>query len=64
MDNQLLDPVAPEQKAVSVTDLITLCNNAARLMSIKNPNRWLLMNCGYALRQLVDRLANYEATIQ
>lgn len=58
MDVNLVKEI--EQKTVSITDLIQSCNVAAQKMSANNPNRNLLMNCAYAMRQLVDRLARYE----
>lgn len=46
---------------VTVSDLIDQCNNAVEKMSVNNPNRTLVFNCAFAMRQLVDRLAKYEA---
>lgn len=46
----------PGLRKISVGDLIRQCQDAAGKMSLSNPNRLLLTNCGYALQQLVDRL--------
>ncbi len=54
--SELPPPDAPEQRAISVTDLIHKCNAAASGMSVLNPHKLLILNCGYALRQLVERL--------
>lgn len=51
-----------EQKAVTVSEIIERCKEAAMGMSAHNPNRNLLMNAAYALRQLVDRLDRYEGS--
>lgn len=48
------------QKAVTISDLINDCNAAAATMGNNNPNKSLIMNCAYAMRQLVDRLDQYE----
>lgn len=47
-------------KVVSISDLINQCNEAASKMSAGNDNRNLIMNCAWAMRQLVDRLAFHE----
>lgn len=54
------DQSQPKRRVMSVTDLITECNESAAKMSVHNSHRVLLMNCAYALRQLVDRLAFHE----
>lgn len=53
-------PPTTQQKVVTATDLIRQCNEAASKMSTGNDNRVLLLNCAYAIRQLVDRLAMHE----
>lgn len=45
---------------VSVSELISACNQAVERMGNNNPNRYLLVNCAFAMRQLVDRLAKLE----
>lgn len=57
---QLPDPGAELQTAISVNDLISMCNKAARQINTKKSNRLLLLNCGYAIRQLAQRLDAYE----
>lgn len=57
---QINIPPVVNQKVITATDLILQCNEAASKMSASNPNRVLMMNCGYAIRQLVDRLAFHE----
>lgn len=52
--------IVDERKAISVTDLIKMANEAASKMSTGNQNKWILLNLGYALKQLVDRLEKYE----
>lgn len=50
----------PGQKVISVSDLIHQCNEAVSKMSANNDHRILIMNCGYVMKQLVDRLAFHE----
>lgn len=61
-NNQLPPADAPEQGRVSVGDLIRMCQQAAnsRRKSIPKHHRLLLMNCAYALQQLVQRLDAHE----
>lgn len=54
------DPAAEDLQALNVADIITRCNDAMAKMSRTNPNRYLLYLCASALRQLTDRLAEYE----
>jgi hypothetical protein len=52
-------PIEPEQvkgKVLSVGDLTRACNDAAGKMSNLNPHKLLLLNCAYALQQLVRRI--------
>lgn len=56
-------PDATEQHVISIGDLMRMCNMAAERMSVSNPNRLLLMNCAYAMSQMVDRLAKYESKV-
>lgn len=53
-----------KEKVVSVGDLIRRCNDAAQRMSNGNPHKMLMLNCGYALHQLVGRVAKLEATLK
>lgn len=43
-------------RKVSISDLITQCNDAVQKMSANNPHKILMFNCALALRQLVDKL--------
>lgn len=53
--------VVPEARGkVSISDLINQCNAAAAKMGTSNDHKLLLMNCAYAMRQLVDRLHKFE----
>lgn len=54
-------PKVEAPKRVSISDLITSCNDTADKMGMGNPNRQLVLNCAFALRQLVDRLGRFEA---
>lgn len=56
----LPSPISEERRAVSISDLIHRCNDAAGKMSAENPNKILLLNCASAFKQLVDRLEAFE----
>lgn len=45
---------------MSISTLITECNDAVAKLSINHPHKRLIFNCAVAMRQLVDRLAFYE----
>ncbi len=41
-----------------------MCNDRASGMGNTNENKALLLNCAYAMKQLVDRLSLQEGTVQ
>jgi hypothetical protein len=49
------------QRTISVADLIRHCNETASKMGSDNPNKVLLLNCAFAMKQLVDRLEFHES---
>ena len=54
-------PEAPEgMRVISASDIITRLNEASAKMSVTNPNKTLVLDAAYAIRQLVDRLAFHE----
>lgn len=48
------------EKLVTVGDLMRQCNVASDGMSVNNPNRMLLVNCVYTMKQLLDRIELLE----
>lgn len=54
-------PSTPNVRVMSISELITACNEAGAKMSNSNDHRHLVMNCAWAMRQLVDRLDAYES---
>lgn len=55
-------PEAPEgMRVITASDIITRLNEASSRMSVSNPNKTLVLDAAYAIRQLVDRLAFHEA---
>ena len=48
------------EQQISVGEIIEQCNRAVQKMSKKNPHRFLFYLCATALRQMSDRLAQYE----
>lgn len=50
----------PKEKVVSVGDLVRMCNEAASKMGVDNDHKVLILNCGYALQQLVARIDQLE----
>ena len=52
-----------EPPQITITELITRCNEAGQLMSVKNPNRHLLWLCASALKELSERLYKYEMKV-
>lgn len=53
-------PKVETPKKVSISDLIVQCNDAAGKMGMGNPHRQLVLDCAFAMRQLVDRLGRFE----
>lgn len=53
-----------ERPQLSVSDIISRCNDAGSKMSAKNPNKILMYLCASALRQMVDRLSYYERQLE
>lgn len=49
-----------DARTVTVGELVRRCNIASRGMGANNPNKLLLLNCGYALNQLVRRIHELE----
>jgi len=56
------DRVLDNVRNISVSELITRCAEASKLMSRTNPHRVLLWNCAFALRQLVERIDRLEGS--
>ena len=52
--------VREERPQISVSDLIEKCNFAMSRMSNKNPHKHLFHMCASAIKQLADRLYQYE----
>lgn len=57
------EKIKVEPPAVTVSEIITRCNEAGQLMSVNNPNRHLMWLCASALRQLVDRVHELEKKV-
>lgn len=58
------EPDKPPPGYVSIGELTRRCNEASQRMSLRNPNRALLHQCGFAMQQLVreiDRLKGAAA---
>ena len=56
----LPDPEVGRGRPISVGELTHRCNAAAQRMGVNNPNKLLLLNCGYALQQLFRRIDELE----
>lgn len=63
LDPNAKPPEGGHFKHTPISELINGCNAAVDVMSNHNAHKHLLWNCGFALRQLVDRLAERDAEI-
>ncbi len=58
--DELVDKELAHYRQLSVSDLISQCNDAVGKMGVNNPHKILIYNCALCMRQLVDRLEKHE----
>lgn len=59
----IVAPPPESRRVMSIADLCHECNTQSGKMSVTNPNKQLLLNCAYAMQQLVDRLEFHESKV-
>lgn len=50
-----------EPQVTTVSDIITRCNEAADKMGNGNPNKRVILDAAFCIRQLVDRLDKFDS---
>lgn len=56
-------PPPESRRVISIANLCHQCNDQASKMSRTNPNKRLLLDCAYAMQQLVQRLDFHEGKV-
>lgn len=60
----IVAPPPELRRVTTIADLCHQCNDQASKMGRTNPNKQLLLNCAYAMQQLVQRLDFHEGKVK